>query len=281
VAVRIITDTSCDLSQEELERYNIEMIPLKITFDDGKTYLDRFEMSPSMFVDKMINSRVLPKTSTPDPQTFISYFKKGLKECGEVLFVSLSSGLSSTYQTALLARKTLGSENILVFDSLTASLGTGIAAIKAARMAASGLNIQAIFERLSFIRRTREVLFTLDTLENVVKGGRLNKFTGLAGDVLNIKPILRGNDEGIPVIVEKVRGRGKAIRRLVDMVGEISSPSIGDRLIGISHVRCPEEAAKLAREIEEKYRPKEPIIIAEMGATIGVYAGVGGLMINC
>ncbi|MBC7075141.1 MAG: DegV family protein [Syntrophomonadaceae bacterium] len=280
MGVRIITDTSCDLPQEQLEKYNIQMIPLKITFDDGKTYLDRFEISPSLFVDKMINSKILPKTSAPDPETFISCFKKGLKESGEVLFVSLSSGLSSTYQVALLARKILGSKKICVFDSLTASLGTGIAAIKAARMAASGLNVQAIFERLLSIRKNREVLFTLDTLENVVKGGRLSKLQGLAGDVLNIKPILRGNDEGVPVIVEKVRGRGKAIRRLVNMVGEISGSNIRDRLVGVSHVRCPEDAAALAREIEDRYQPKEPIMISEMGATIGVYAGVGGLMIN-
>lgn len=129
-------------------------------------------------------------------------------------------------------------------------------------------------------RKNREVLFTLDTLENVVKGGRLSKLQGLAGDVLNIKPILRGNDEGVPVIVEKVRGRGKAIRRLVNMVGEISGSNIRDRLVGVSHVRCPEDAAALAREIEDRYQPKEPIMISEMGATIGVYAGVGGLMIN-
>ncbi len=280
MGVRIITDTSCDLPWEQLERYKIQMIPLKITFDDGKTYLDRVEINPSLFVDKMINSRALPKTSAPDPDTFISLFSKGLKESGEVLFVSLSSGLSSTYQTALLARKTLDSKKICVFDSLTASLGTGIAAIKAARMAASGLNVQAIFDRLCLIREKREVLFTLDTLENVVKGGRLSKFQGLAGDVLNIKPILRGNDEGVPVIVEKVRGRSKAIRRLVSMLGEISGPDICNRLIGISHVRCPEDAATLAREIEESYQPEEPVIISDMGATIGVYAGVGGLMIN-
>lgn len=280
MAVRIITDTSCDLPREELDKYGIEMIPLKITFEDGETFLDRVEIDPSLFVEKMTRSKTLPKTSAPDPDTFISSFQKGLGEAGQVLFVSLSSGLSSTYQTAVLAGKMLGSTNICVFDSLTASLGTGIAAIKAARMAMQGLNVYAIIEKLSAERKAREVFFTLDTLDNVVKGGRLSRFQGMAGNILNIKPILRGTADGKPEIMEKVRGRNKAIHRLVDILGDVPGLYAGEKLIGVSHVDCREDAAKLAGEIDARYHPQEPIIISDMSATIGIYAGVGGLMIN-
>lgn len=280
MGVRIITDTSCDLPQSYLEKYNIDMIPLKITFEDGETVLDRVEVSPSLFVEKMAKSKTLPKTSAPDPETFIYSFARGLKECGQVLFVSLSSGLSSTYQTAVLASKMLGSNNICIFDSLTASLGTGIAAIKAARLAAMGLDVHTIAEKLLTMRENREVIFTLDTLENVVKGGRLSKLQGIAGTMLHIKPILRGNYAGIPEIVEKVRGRNKAIHRLVSMLGEIPGLNVSEKIIGVSHVCCPEDAAKLAGEIQDRYHPEERIIVADMGATIGTYAGVGGLMIN-
>lgn len=280
MGVRIITDTSCDLPREFLEQYQIEMIPLKVTFEDGQTFLDRVEITPSMFVDRMAKSKNLPKTSAPDPDTFISYFKKGLTECGQVLFISLSSGLSSTFQTAKLASNLLGSNDICIFDSLTASLGTGIAAIKAARMAALGVNVHTIVEKLSIIRKTRQVLFTLDTLENVVKGGRLSKFQGMAGTILNIKPILWGNPEGVPEVVEKVRGRNKAIHRMVDRLGEIPGIKVGDHIIGVSHVHCPEDAIRFAQQIENRYQPKEKIIISEMSATIGTYAGVGGLMVN-
>ncbi|NLB53529.1 MAG: DegV family protein [Syntrophomonadaceae bacterium] len=280
MAVKIITDTSCDLPLELLNQYNIEMIPLKVTFDDQDTYLDRFEISPSEFVIKMKRSKTLPKTSAPDPQTFITSFEKGLKEAEEIIFVSLSSALSSTYQTALMASEMIGGKNIQVFDSLTASLGTGIAAIKATYMAAQGLTANAIVEHLNTIRKTREVLFTLDTLENVVRGGRLSSFQGMAGTLLNIKPILRGNSDGVPVVVEKVRGRNKAIHRLVSMLGELQGDTVREKLIGISHVSCPEEAQKLAQAIKEMYSPKKEIIISEMGATLGTYAGVGGLMIN-
>lgn len=280
VGVKIITDTSCDLPQEEVDKYNIDIIPLKITFEDGTTYLDRVEITSSLFVNKMTRSKVLPKTSAPDPDTFVSSFEQGLRQCGEVLFISLSSGLSSTYQIAVLAAKMLGSNNISIFDSLTASLGTGIAAVKAARMAAMGLNVHTIVDKLTSIRQTREVLFTLDTLDNVVKGGRLSRFQGMAGTMLNIKPILRGNSEGIPEIVEKVRGRNRAIHRLADMLGEIQGLDVAEKMIGVSHVNCPEDAAKLVREIADRYQPKEKVMVSEMGATIGTYAGVGGLMIN-
>ncbi|MEN6391807.1 MAG: DegV family protein [Syntrophomonas sp.] len=280
MGVKIATDTSCDLPDEELRRYNIELIPLRITFDDGQTFLDRIEISPSAFVEKMVKSKCLPKTAAPDPDAFASCFQKGLKVEGQVLFMSLSSGLSSTYQTAVLASNMLGSHSICIFDTLAASLGTGIAAIKAARLAALGMNVHAIVEKLSVIRKTRQLFFTLDTLENVVKGGRLSPIQGMAGNVLNIKPILKVNDRGVPDIVGKVRGRNKAIRRLVDIIGEVPGLNPGEKMIGVSHVACPEDAARLAMYIEERYRPAEPVIIGEMAATIGIYAGVGGLMVN-
>lgn len=279
MALKIITDSSCDLPAAELEKYGIEMIPLKVTFEKGETFLDRVELSPALFVKKMALSKTLPKTAAPDPTTFIQYFEKGLKEAGEVLFISLSSGLSSTYQTATLACKMLGSEKVKVFDTLTASLGTGIMAIKAAQMATENLSLSVIIQRLSQIRESHEVFFTLDTLENVVKGGRLTRVEGMAGTLLNIKPILRGNKKGTPEVVEKVRGRKKAISRLVAMVGELTGNSVARRIIGISHVNCEEDACRLMEMIKQRY-DTEDIMISDMGGTIGTYAGEGGLMIN-
>jgi len=280
VALKIITDTSCDLPDEELKKHNIEMIPLKVTFDDGETYLDRIELSSAHFIKKMKSSKKLPKTAAPDPLTFIEYFEKGLREAGEVLFISLASTLSSTYQTAQLASNMLGEKKVKIFDSLTASLGTGIMAIKAANMSNMGLSSDTIIERLTRIRSSREVIFTLNTLENVVKGGRLSRIEGMAGTLFHIKPIFRGDHLGKIRVVEKVSGRKKATSRLVAMVGELAGESIKKRLIGISHVNCKDDAIRLGKEIEERYNPENKIIIAEMSATIGTYAGEGGLMVN-
>lgn len=280
--VQIITDTSCDLPDKELKEYGIEMIPLKVTFSNGETFLDRIELTPDMFVRKMSASKTLPKTSTPDPQTFIDYFKKGLEQVGQVIFISLSSGLSGTYQTALLASRMLNNEGIRIFDTYTGSLGVGIFAIKASLMSREGLSLDTIIENLSAMRAETETIFTLDTLDNVVKGGRLSQFEGFAGNLLNIKPILsRDRTTGTPVIIEKVRSRRKAIDRMVELLGNLKGTPISQRLIGISHVNCEEVAQRLGQTITERYKPEKPIIIAPMSATIGTYAGEGGLMINC
>lgn len=280
--IQIITDTSCDLPDKELKQYGIEMIPLKVTFGNGDTFLDRIELTPDIFVRKMAASKTLPKTSTPDPQTFIDYFRKGLEQVGQVIFISLSSGLSGTCQTALLASKMLNDERIRIFDAYTASLGVGIFAIKASLMTREGFSLDTIIENLSAMRTETETIFTLDTLENVVKGGRLSRFEGFAGNLLNIKPILRNDSvTGTPVITKKVRSRRKAIDRMVELLGELTGTPVRERLIGISHVNCEDVAKRLCQLITEHYNPIKPIIIAPMSATIGTYAGEGGLMINC
>jgi len=279
MAIKVITDTSCDLPGQELDKYGIEMIPLKVTFANGETFLDRFELTPDVFVQKMAASKTLPKTSAPDPDTFLRYFKKGLEEKGTVLFVSLSSGLSSTLQTALLACRMLGSNRVKVFDSLGASLGVGIMAVRAVQMATRGASINMILEQLARLRSTRQVLFVLDTLENVVKGGRLTKFEGFAGNLLNIKPILIGNSRGIPEITEKVRGRRKALKRLLEMVEERGGTALQKKIVGISHVNCIQDALLLRDEIVRRFKP-EQVMVADMSATIGTYAGEGAVMIN-
>lgn len=258
------------------------MIPLKVSFDNGETFLDRFEISPAIFVQKMAANRTLPKTSTPDPQTFIEYFQTGLEKKGQVLFISLSSGLSGTFQTAQLANNMLGNNKVRIFDTLTGSLGTGIMAIKAAQMAAAGLALDLVVEKLNAIRAQSETLFTLDTLDNVVKGGRLSRIEGFAGTLLNIKPILRNDNiiTGVPAVIEKVRSRRKAMERLVSLMGERAGATINQRLIGVSHVNCKEEAQQLCQQIIQRYNPLNPIIIAPMSATIGTYAGEGGMMVN-
>lgn len=279
MGIRIITDTSCDLPEDILKQYDIDMIPLKVTFANGETFLDRFELPPDKFVQKMASSAQLPKTSAPDPVTFIEHYQQGLREVGEVLFISLSSGLSSTFETAQLASRMLGSDKVRIFDTLSASLGTGIMAVRAAQMAANGMGIEAVLKGLETVRQHAENIFTLDTLDNVVKGGRLSRIEGLAGNILNIKPIFRGNSEGRPEICEKVRGRRKALLRMVDMLGELIGSGLNRRIIGITHVNSPREGQQIAQLIDARYHP-EAIWISEMSATIGTYAGVGGLMIN-
>lgn len=280
MAIKVITDTSCDLPDELLRQYHIEMVPLRVSFEDGATYLDRFELSPSEFMKKMRSFKTLPKTAAPDPAVIMKAFEKGLDEAGEVLFISLSSGMSCTCQSAHLACQMLNTDKVQIFDSLSATLGTGIMAVKAARMADRGLSLAEIVQSLTIIRKSRVMLVTLDTLENVVKGGRLKKYEGISGNLLRIKPIMRVNDEGRPEVIEKARGRKRAVGRLLEMIGEYAGKSISDLIMGVSHASCLSEAQGLAVAIKNRYQVKEDIIISDMGATIGTYAGEGGLVVS-
>jgi len=280
MAIKIITDTSCDLPDSIIEELDIEMIPLRVSFEDGETFLDRYELSTELFIAKMRAFSSLPKTAAPDPAMMIKSFEKGLAEAGEVLFISLSSPLSSTYQNAHLARSMIGSDRIMIFDSLSASLGTGIMVVKAIRMVKQGLNMDDLLERLLEIRANRVMLFTLDTLDNLVRGGRLNKYEGITGDFLNIKPIMKINSQGLTEVTEKVRGRKKAIKRLLEMADEFGGELLSDKIIGISHLNCLDEAKDIAETIKSRYHPREDIIISDIGATIGTYVGEGGILIT-
>jgi DegV family protein with EDD domain len=280
MAIKIVTDTSCDLPDSIINELDIQMVPLRVSFEDGETFLDRYELSPELFIDKMRAFNSLPKTASPDPAMLIKAFEKGLAEAGEVLFISLSSPLSSTYQNAHLARNMIGTDRIQILDSLSASLGTGIMVIKAVHLANQGLNMNDLLERLLEIRTNRVMLFTLDTLDNLVRGGRISKYEGFTGDFLNIKPIMKMNDEGLVEVTEKVRGRKRAIRRLLEIVDKFGRGYLADRIIGISHLNCHDEAMAIAHFIKNRYAIGSDIIISNIGATIGTYVGEGGILIT-
>ncbi len=275
--IKVITDSSCDLPMEILEENGIEMVPLKVTFEDGESFLDREEISPQEFREKMYRSKELPKTAAPDPNTFMEVFQRALSETGEVICVSISSGLSSTYQSAMLARDMLDTDKVKIVDSLAASLGVGILALRATELARQGLPLETVFRRMIDYRDNLKTIFTLDTLENVIKGGRLTKFQGLVGNILNIKPIFQGVEGKIEVL-EKVRGRRLALRRLTSLLGEMTQ-EIEDSIIGLSHMDCPGDVKQLKEEIERLYGPVR-IIVADMGSTLGTYAGKGGIIMS-
>ncbi|MEA4925978.1 MAG: DegV family protein [Syntrophomonadaceae bacterium] len=278
--IKIITDTSCDLPDSIVKENDIDIVPLRVIFEDGEDFLDRYELTPAIFASKLRASQSLPKTASPDPAVIIKAFAKGLADAEEVLFISLSSPLSSTCQNAHLARDIIGLDRINIFDSLSASLGTGLMVIKAARMARQGLTMEALLERLTGIRNKHAMLFTLDTLENLVKGGRIHKYEGITGDLLSIKPIMTINPEGLPVVTEKVRGRKRSLKRLLELADAYGEEYFSGRLIGISHLNCLDDAEFLAGEIKDRHPQLGDIIISDIGATIGTYVGEGGVLIT-
>lgn len=276
--IKVITDSSCDLPDETLAEYNIEMIPLKVVFDNGDSFLDRVEISPREFQKRMYSSQTLPKTSTPDINSFVQAFEKGLLSRKGVIYIGLSSGLSSTIQTAVMAKKMLGSEKIKIVDSLSASLGVGMLAVKAMELVREGLRLNDVLSEINACRDRMETVFTLDRLDNIIKGGRLTRFEGLIGTLMDIKPMFRGM-EGRVEVVEKVRGRRKSLARMIHLLDKFSSGLRG-RSVSISHVDCMNDVDYIKWELDNNYHPQR-IMVSDMGSTIGTYAGKGGIIMSC
>ncbi|MGE5454017.1 MAG: DegV family protein [Methylocystaceae bacterium] len=278
MAIKVITDSSCDLPESLVLAKDIAIIPLTVSFTgDPRVYRDQVDITTHEFWNRMFKSKFLPKTSTPDPQTFIDNFEKWLQLKGEVIYIGLSSGLSSTFQTAQLALQLVGSPQVKLVDSLSASLGTGIQVLKAIEYVGLGLSLEEVTARVIEYRDSMETIFTLDTLENVVKGGRLSRVAGVVGGIVDFKPIFRGIN-GKVELYEKLRGRKKALKRLVDLAGCMGKTA-RNRIVGITHVDCLTEVEYLANQIRERYNPQN-ILISEMGATIGTYAGRGGILLH-
>ena len=272
--IQLVTDSSADLPKELLEKYHISVVPLTINID-GKEYLEGIDLKPLEFYEKMFNSKELPKTSQPSPAAFASTFK-ALSDQGPILCLTISSGLSGTYQSACIG-KDMSGQAVTVFDTLAGSLGHGLQLIEAGKLAEQGLEIDKIVEVLEKNKKHSNILILLDTLENIVKGGRLSKFQGSIAKILDIKVLLEGV-EGKVEIIEKVRGKKRFLNRAIEIIGE-RKKDFSDTVFGITHIDNLKDAEFLRDEIVKKYKPKD-VIINFMGATMGTYAGRDGMIVS-
>ena len=188
--VKVVTDSSCDLPDAFIDDLDIRMVSMNVNID-GMEYKERINLEPPDFWEKMRHSLHLPKTSHPSPLAFEEELLKIEKEGNTPLCITISSKLSGTYQSAFMASKMMN-DTITIFDSLAGSLSHGAQVLTAARMAIEGENGKDILKVLSEYRKTVKIIIPLFTVENIVKGGRLNKFQGGIVKLLNIKVIAGG-----------------------------------------------------------------------------------------
>jgi DegV family protein with EDD domain len=275
--VKIITDTACDLTLDFLKEKGIRVVPMTINFSDH-SYEDGINLSRDEFYKLLAASAKLPTTAQPNPGVFIKEIKEVTDQGDEAIVITISTGMSGTYDSALMARDQLAKkEQVSVFDSRTASLGQGLLVIKAQEMADAGLEKKEIVKELIKIRSRLYSVFTLDTLEYLEKGGRVSKVQAVVGEILKVKPILHVNKEGQIIAGEKVRGRRRAIKRILDIMAE-DGRELFKQLITIGHSRCQEEAENFAAEIKRLYGVKD-IVIGELSSTVGTHTGPGCLVV--
>jgi len=272
--MQIVTDSSCDLPRELIEKLGVLVVPLQIEID-GKQYIDGVDLSHQEFFEKMAASPTLPKTSQPSPQSYMDAFREGIRKHGEVLSIHLSSKLSGTMEGALMVKEEIG-EKIEVFDTLTGSIGVGMQVLKAYDLMKEGLETTSIVEKLKEYRDQMRVVVYLETLENAVKGGRVSKPKEFVANLLNLKPVVHVED-GYVRILKTIRGKKKAIRLLLEEM-EKKQNDYHDQIVAITHCDCLDEALALKEEIINKFNPKE-VMLTTMGPVIGTHAGTGGLLV--
>lgn len=270
--VRIVTDSTADLPLDIIKQYNISVVPLKVNF--GKqSFLEGKELLPHEFYEKLTNSERLPTTSQPSPGDFVDvYHKLALNGAKEIISIHLSKELSGSYQSALLANSMLDDNiNIKVIDSRLVSMGLGLVVINAARAAYEGKKSEEIASTISRVQQNMNTYFVVDTLEYLQKGGRIGKASSIVGTLLNIKPILTINFGEVHAY-EKIRGKGKALERLVD----IANLKIGGARVqcAITHSNSLDTALKLYEKILNQLNCTE-IFISEIGAVVGTHVGPG------
>lgn len=274
--IKIITDSSADLPVKYIEQYDIDVIPITVTLD-GKDYKEKVDISSEEFLEKMFSSNKLPKTSQPSPATFVDSFSKYDKDI-DILCLTVSSGLSGTYQSACIGKELANCSNVTIFDTLAASLGHGLQVIRAAELVKQGLSVEEIVKNLTEYRDNMNILVILNTLENIVKGGRLSKFEGSLVKILNIKVILERVEGGKVEVYEKIRGKKKLQNRIFELLQE-RGKDFSNVTIGISHTGNLEEVEALKQNLFHRFNPKK-IIVNYMGAAIGTYAGKDGMIIS-
>jgi len=272
MAVRIVTDSSCDLPQPLCDELGIDVVPLTVRFG-AEELLDRKEITTEQFWPRLSSSTVLPETAAPSVGAFHETFK-ALADTGAdgIVCINISSKLSATMQSAQIAADRLGEERsgafpIAVVDSESASMGIGVHVLHAARRAREGADVETIVREVEERRTRTRLYFTIDTLEFLRRGGRIGGAQALLGSVLSIKPVLT-MQHGVIEPVAKVRTRSKALRYLIDKAKETPVEELA-----VLHAN--------AGDIDEFCTTLEPLasreemIVSTIGPVVGVHAGPG------
>lgn len=270
--IRIMADSSSDLPRDLAAKLDITLIPTPVHFGEERLR-DGVDFTPTEFYERMARESELPRTSQPDPLSYIEPFRVA-HEAGEtVICLCLSSGLSGGYQSAELAVRELPGAEIHVLDTKAASMGFGLLVLKVAEDVQNGLPVEQVLSRFEENKRRLYSLFTLNTLDNLQRGGRITKVAAVFGSILQIKPVLHLDADGRINIVDRARGREKALARLISLAQE-SADDLKGATVGLSHAHCLEDAEAFAERARRELGVGE-VIIGDIGAAIGTHTGPG------
>lgn len=265
---QIISGSSSDYPIKEIRERNLEFIPITITMDD-KEYVDGIDLEKNEFFELLVRSNDFPKTAQPSPQSFLGIFQKAKKQSDQIICILLSSELSGTYQSAVLAKDMADYEGIYIIDSLSATYPIKIMADYACGLVKQGLSAPEIVRKVEELRPRIKLFAALDTLEYLSKGGRIPKSIAAIGEMANLKPVITVTEDGKVGVLGKCLGKNKAIAHILKDLSELTIdnefPVYSIYSYGTSNCEYFEE--KLS---EHGYIVSERL---QIGATIGAHVG--------
>ncbi|WP_208559688.1 DegV family protein [Marinilactibacillus kalidii] len=272
--IAIMTDSGADVPEEIIEKYNVKVIPLKIIFKDGE-FTDKLNITAEEVYKRM--EKEIPKTSLPDGEIIKGIFDE-IKAEGydKVIAITISSGLSGTNNMVRLVAEDYKGLDIFVLDTKNIGIGSGLSAVEAAHQIDQGLSFEEIKKNLVKSADKAKVYFHVPTLEYLQKGGRIGLVQSVLGSVMNLKPIITCNEEGIYHTVAKVRGNAKSIKRTIELVEAYASQSEKYNLaVAYGGETAIEEAKLIKEELKTKLPNHEQIFFDQVSPALGVHTGPG------
>jgi DegV family protein with EDD domain len=268
----VVTDSTAYIPKELRDKWNIHMIPLNVIFG-SEVYQEEVDITAEQFYQE-VKVKDLPTTSQPPIGQFVELFERLAKEYDAVISIHLSSGISGTFAGAVTASNMVEHIKVYPFDSEISCMPQGLYAIEAAKMALNGEDSDKIMSRLKELKKTARAYFMADDLSHLQRGGRLSSAQAIIGSLLQVKPLLHFEDKVI-VPFEKIRTRKKAMKRIVDLLGE-DAASGEHYQAAVIHANREEEAHEWKLELEALY-PNVEFMVSYFGPVIGTHLGEGAM----
>lgn len=272
--IQLITDSTCDLSPEVLSSIGVEFAPLKVLFGDTE-YIDKTGITNNEFYEKMRTSPALPTTSQVNPGEFHELFEKALIQHEYVVCMVVSSKLSGTYNSAVIAKEMLEEpERVFLIDTATTSYALGLMIQLVQEKIKSGADIVEVVKYANKLSEKSQIYCMLDTLENLKRGGRLSTGSALIGKMLNLKVIIEAKD-GLVKVCEKARGDKKGYEWMIQQLSE-SFPDGHVDFLAIGHSHSQKKLEEIQSILKSRF-VIDQITVIEIGSVVGVHAGEGAV----
>jgi DegV family protein with EDD domain len=273
-SIRVVTDSTANLPADLAASKGIEVVPLQVMFG-SESFADGIDITNEQFYERLKQSKALPTTSQPAPGQFAATYRRLLNDgASSIISLHISHRLSGTYAAAVAGREMVPGAKIAVLDTLSVTLGLGILALRAAEAVAAGLSHEEVVALIARLAPRTRVIFVVDTLEYLQKGGRIGAASAFLGSLLSLKPILAVRD-GLVQPVERVRTKSRALDHLAKLVAQEVQPGSAVRLV-VLHGQALGEATDLAESLRKTFQIPD-MLIGEVGPVIATHTGPGAV----